>query len=106
MVQYGIANGDEQVLIRQGVEIRRPSEIHVQATRDGQHVTNVRVGGYAVEVLRGTVAIKERGKNGVRRSTSNVEVRATSCPEIVRSRVPAVRGNVRRSASRPSRNRI
>src|SRR6267143_117240 len=57
MVQHGIANSDEQVLIRQGVEIRRPSEIHVRATRDGERITNVRVGGYAVEVLRGTVAI-------------------------------------------------
>jgi trans-2,3-dihydro-3-hydroxyanthranilate isomerase len=57
MVQYGVAESDEQVLIRQGVEIRRPSEIHVRATRDGQRVTNVCVGGYAVEVLRGTVTI-------------------------------------------------
>ena len=58
MVQHGIANSDEQVLIRQGVEIRRPSEIYVRATRDGQRVTNVRVGGYAVEVLRGTVRLE------------------------------------------------
>jgi trans-2,3-dihydro-3-hydroxyanthranilate isomerase len=57
MVQHGIANSDEQVLIRQGVEIGRPSEMYVRATRDGQRITNVRVGGYAVEVLRGTVAI-------------------------------------------------
>ena len=57
MVQHGIANSDEQVLIRQGIEIRRPSEMYVRATRDGQRVTNVRVGGYAVEVLRGTVRL-------------------------------------------------
>ncbi len=57
MAQHGIANSDEQVLIRQGVEIHRPSEMHVRATRDGQRVTDVRVGGYAVEVLRGTVTI-------------------------------------------------
>jgi len=57
MVQHGIANSDEQVLIRQGVEIRRPSEMYVRATRGGQRVTNVRVGGYAVEVLRGTVGL-------------------------------------------------
>jgi trans-2,3-dihydro-3-hydroxyanthranilate isomerase len=57
MVQHGIANSDEQVLIRQGVEIHRPSEIYVRATRDGERVTNVRVGGYAVEVLRGTVRL-------------------------------------------------
>ena len=55
MVQHGIANSDEQVLIRQGAEIRRPSEMYVRATRDGERITNVRVGGYAVEVLRGTV---------------------------------------------------
>src|SRR5438477_12188556 len=57
MVQHGIANSDEQVLIRQGAEIHRPSEMHVRATRDGERVTNVRVGGYAVEVLRGTVSL-------------------------------------------------
>jgi trans-2,3-dihydro-3-hydroxyanthranilate isomerase len=57
MVKHGIANSDEQVLIRQGAEIRRPSEMYVRATRDGERVTNVRVGGYAVEVLRGTVTI-------------------------------------------------
>jgi trans-2,3-dihydro-3-hydroxyanthranilate isomerase len=57
MVKHGIANSDEQVVIRQGVEIGRPSEMYVRATRDGQRVTNVRVGGYAVEVLRGTVRL-------------------------------------------------
>ncbi len=57
MVQHGIANSDEQVLIRQGIEIRRPSEMYVRATRDSQRVTNVRVGGYAVEVLRGRVSL-------------------------------------------------
>src|SRR6267143_3020685 len=62
MVQHGIANSDEQVLIRQGAEIRRPSEMYVQATRDGQRVTNVRVGGYAVEVLRGTVRLDGESK--------------------------------------------
>jgi trans-2,3-dihydro-3-hydroxyanthranilate isomerase len=57
MVQHGIAESDEQVVIRQGVEIRRPSEMYVRATRDGERVTNVRVGGYAVEVLRGTLQL-------------------------------------------------
>ena len=57
MVQHGIAKSDEQVVIRQGVEMGRPSEIHVRATRDGERVTNVRVGGYAVELLRGTMSL-------------------------------------------------
>ena len=57
MVRHGLAKSDEQVLIHQGVEAGRPSEIFVRATRDGERVTNVRVGGYAVEVLRGTVTL-------------------------------------------------
>jgi trans-2,3-dihydro-3-hydroxyanthranilate isomerase len=57
MVEHGIAKSDEQVVIHQGVECHRPSEIHVRATREGERVTNVRVGGYAVEILRGTVAL-------------------------------------------------
>jgi trans-2,3-dihydro-3-hydroxyanthranilate isomerase len=57
MVQHGVANSDEQVVIQQGVECRRASEMHVRATREGERVTNVRVGGYAVEILRGTVVL-------------------------------------------------
>ncbi len=58
MVRHGLAKSDEQILIRQGVEARRPSEIFVRATREDEKVTNVRVGGYAVEVLRGTVSLE------------------------------------------------
>lgn len=57
MVQHGLAKSDEKIVIHQGVEARRPSEIVVRATREGEKVTNVRVGGYAVEVLRGTVSL-------------------------------------------------
>ena len=57
MAKYGIAKSDEQVLIRQGMEMNRPSEIYVRADRNGDQVTNVRVGGYAVEILRGTVTL-------------------------------------------------
>ena len=57
MVQHGVAKSDEQVVIRQGIECRRPSEMHVRATREGGRVSNVRVGGYAVEILRGTVVL-------------------------------------------------
>ena len=57
MVRHGVAKSDQQVLIRQGVECRRPSEMYVQASGEGEQVTNVRVGGYAVEILRGTVTL-------------------------------------------------
>src|SRR5580765_3141739 len=57
MVQHGVAKSEEQVVIRQGIECRRRSEMHVRATREGGRVSNVRVGGYAVEILRGTVVL-------------------------------------------------
>jgi len=57
MVQHGVAKHDEHVVIQQGAECRRPSEMHVRATREAERVTNVRVGGYAVEILRGTVVL-------------------------------------------------
>jgi trans-2,3-dihydro-3-hydroxyanthranilate isomerase len=57
LAKYGLAKSDEQVLIHQGVEAGRPSEIFVRATCEGENVHNVRVGGYAVEVLRGRVRL-------------------------------------------------
>jgi trans-2,3-dihydro-3-hydroxyanthranilate isomerase len=57
LVRHGLVKSDEQVLIRQGVEAGRPSEIFVRATIEDEQVTNVRVAGYAIEVLRGTVTI-------------------------------------------------
>ncbi|HWY39769.1 MAG TPA: PhzF family phenazine biosynthesis protein [Chthoniobacterales bacterium] len=57
MAKYKVAKSDEQVVIWQGVEAGRPSEIFVRATNEGDRITNVRVGGYAAEVLRGTVTL-------------------------------------------------
>jgi trans-2,3-dihydro-3-hydroxyanthranilate isomerase len=57
MAKYGVAKPDEQIIIRQGVEAGRPSEIFVRAGCEDDRVTNVRVGGYAAEVLRGTVSL-------------------------------------------------
>ncbi len=52
-VANGVAKPDERVLIEQGLEARRPSRIFVRASRQDDRVVNVRVGGCAVEVLRG-----------------------------------------------------
>ena len=57
MAKYGIAKSDQKMVIWQGVEAGRPSEIFVRASSEGDRVTNVRVGGYAAEVLRGTVTL-------------------------------------------------
>jgi trans-2,3-dihydro-3-hydroxyanthranilate isomerase len=55
MVAHGVAQPEERVLIEQGVEMRRPSRIFVRASRRDDRVVNVRVGGNAVEVLRGEI---------------------------------------------------
>ena len=53
MAARGVAASNERVLIEQGLEMRRPSELFVRADRDADRVVNVRVGGNSVEVLRG-----------------------------------------------------
>jgi trans-2,3-dihydro-3-hydroxyanthranilate isomerase len=55
MVRYGIAQPEEQVLIEQGIEMRRPSRMWVRAGRRDDSVVNVRVGGNCAEVFRGEV---------------------------------------------------
>jgi len=55
MVAHGVAKSEERVLIEQGMEMRRPSRIFVRASLDNNRVVNVRVGGHAVEVMRGEV---------------------------------------------------
>jgi trans-2,3-dihydro-3-hydroxyanthranilate isomerase len=55
MVAHRVAQSDERVLIEQGIEMDRPSRIFVLASRNDNRVVNVRVGGNAVEVMRGEV---------------------------------------------------
>jgi trans-2,3-dihydro-3-hydroxyanthranilate isomerase len=55
MVQHGVAESDQRVLIEQGVEMQRPSRIFVRASRGDNRIVNVRVGGNAIEVIRGEV---------------------------------------------------
>ncbi len=55
MVAHGVIRADERAVIEQGVEMQRPSRIFVRASRRDDRIVNVRVGGNAVEVLRGEV---------------------------------------------------
>jgi trans-2,3-dihydro-3-hydroxyanthranilate isomerase len=57
MVKNGIARTEETVLIRQGVEINRPSDIFVRASKSSESVTNVRVGGHTVQIMKGEVSL-------------------------------------------------
>ena len=55
MVAHGVAEQEERALIEQGIEMQRPSRIFVRAGLRDNRIVNVRVGGNAVEVLRGEV---------------------------------------------------
>ena len=57
MRMYDVAADNERVLILQGVEMKRRSEIFVRAEKRGDTVTNVRVGGYSVEVGEGNFLV-------------------------------------------------
>ena len=51
-VKYGIVPADQKTLMEQGVEMKRRSQIFFSASRNGDQIVNVRVGGHAVEVVR------------------------------------------------------
>jgi trans-2,3-dihydro-3-hydroxyanthranilate isomerase len=55
MVAHGVAQPDQHVLIEQGIEMQRPSRIFVRASKHDNRIVNVRVGGNAVEIIRGEV---------------------------------------------------
>jgi trans-2,3-dihydro-3-hydroxyanthranilate isomerase len=53
MVLHGLARPGEEVLIEQGLEVHRPSRIYGRAQLREGRVTDVRVGGHCVPVVRG-----------------------------------------------------
>lgn len=57
LVAYGLAPSGRQVLIEQGTEAKRPSELYVAATKQGNKITNVRVGGYGTKVMQGELRL-------------------------------------------------
>ena len=56
-VKYGVLEPEKQGLIEQGIETRRPSCIYIRASRSGDAVTNVRVGGNVVHLINGEVTM-------------------------------------------------
>ncbi len=58
MVKHGVAKPGQQVALEQGVECGRPSRLFVRAERDGDRITDVRVGGTAVTVMRGELTLR------------------------------------------------
>ena len=56
-VKHGVLAPEQQGLIEQGMEMRRPSHIYIRAAKSGDTVTNVRVGGNVVQVIDGEVTM-------------------------------------------------
>lgn len=57
LVGHGRCRPAARFLIHQGRSVRRPSEVFVSAVNSGGRVHDVRVGGYVVEVLKGTLRL-------------------------------------------------
>ncbi len=56
-VRNGVLASGVQGLIEQGIETQRPSSLFVRADKKGDVVSNVRVGGYVVQLINGRVTM-------------------------------------------------
>ena len=56
-VKHGVLASDQQGMIEQGIEMKRPSRIFIRATRENERVVNVRIGGSAVYIFRGEATL-------------------------------------------------
>jgi trans-2,3-dihydro-3-hydroxyanthranilate isomerase len=52
-VKHNILGSDEQGIIEQGIEVKRPSFLYVRASSHNGTIGNVRVGGHVVQVIEG-----------------------------------------------------
>ena len=57
LVQYGIRKPGEHIAIHQGRFVNRPSIVTVRSDMKNAKATDVRVGGYVVDVMRGTFTV-------------------------------------------------
>lgn len=53
LVAHGVIASEKRVIIEQGIEIHRPSQLYVRAKKENFRIKDVFVGGYAIEVARG-----------------------------------------------------
>lgn len=56
-VRHGVLPSEQQGIIEQGIEMKRPSRIYLRATRENDRVTNVRIGGSAVIIFTGKAVL-------------------------------------------------
>jgi len=55
LVEQGIVASGQPAVIEQGIEILRPSHIHVRASRSGTRIENVYVGGRTIPIATGRI---------------------------------------------------
>lgn len=53
LVRHSLAASDQPVVLEQGIEMLRPSRIYARATRTGDHVSEVFVGGRTIPIATG-----------------------------------------------------
>jgi trans-2,3-dihydro-3-hydroxyanthranilate isomerase len=58
LVEHSLASSEQQILIRQGIEIGRASDLYVSAKRTADGIDRVRVGGSTVPVAKGLVFLE------------------------------------------------
>ncbi|GAC1430042.1 MAG: PhzF family phenazine biosynthesis protein [Acidobacteriaceae bacterium] len=54
LAQHGLAESEQPIILEQGVEMLRPSRIFVRATRHGDRVCNIFVGGRTIPIASGS----------------------------------------------------
>lgn len=57
LVRHGLVESGQRVRFEQGIEMKRPGELHVSAVKTGDRIHDVRVGGFSVRVMQGTLAL-------------------------------------------------
>ena len=57
LVKHGLVASGKQVALEQGNEVQRPGRLLIQASRVGDKITDVRVGGFCARVAEGMVSL-------------------------------------------------
>jgi trans-2,3-dihydro-3-hydroxyanthranilate isomerase len=61
LVRNEITPSNQVIHIRQGIEMKRPSDIFARATKEGDNIVNVRVGGRTVQTMEGKAELSASG---------------------------------------------
>lgn len=57
LVRQGLVDSGRRVRFEQGIEMKRPGELHVSAVKTAGRIHEVRVGGYCVRLMQGTLTL-------------------------------------------------